>query len=348
MDDHTDVSFSLPMDPIPSSQKHNNGREEFRDSCLDLTSPTPSQSTSTDSRGSWHQFALAQSGYSARLPPQGCSGSSEEDEGAGLEEEDSGEEEDCYDSLEDLKRGAGVRRLPPVPTAQQPARRELARSQTFNSTPSFNSATTTPEFRSQQPGAGRRKLPQVPPRAVSVAGREDPGLGGVLREEQRGRRAVSMGRELPQRRSRHEFEDKIRSPDTSLDSGCHSFETYGEETSVDPPSLEKSLLLPRRNQSNFLWVDFQEEKPGVVRRPKNHDRLLAARKAANRHSAPPGSLETESSTSGGGVSAKQRSSVGSRRLQSLTSRRSSSGQEPSTPGTRYLLRLATMPGFSKI
>ena len=157
-----------------------------------------------------------------------------------------------------------------------------------------------------------------------------------------------MGRELPQRRSRHEFEDKIRSPDTSLDSGCHSFETYGEETSVDPPSLEKSLLLPRRNQSNFLWVDFQEEKPGVVqRRRKNHDRLLAARKAANRHSAPPGSLETESSTSGGGVSVKQRSSVGSRRLQGLTSRRASSGQEPSAQGTGYLSRLA-MPGFSKI
>ena len=343
MDDHTDVSFSLPMDPIPS-QKQNNGREELTDSCLDLTSPTPSQSTSTDSRGSWHQFALAQSGYSARLPPQGCSGSSEEDEGAGLEEGDSGEEEECYDSLEDLKRGAGVRRLPPVPTAQQPARRELARSQTFNSTPSFNSAIMTAEFRSEQPAAGRRKLPQVPPRAVSVAGRQDPGHGGGLREEQRGRRAVSMGRELPQRRSRHEFEDKIRSPDTSLDSGCHSFETYGEETSVDPPSLEKSLLLPRRNQSNFLWVDFQEEKPGVVRRPKNHDRLLAARKAANRHSAPPGSLETENSTS---VGAKQRSSLGSRRLQGLSSRRASSGQEAGGQGTWYLLRLA-MPVFSKI
>ena len=145
-----------------------------------------------------------------------------------------------------------------------------------------------------------------------------------------------MGRELPQRRSRHEFEDKIRSPDTSLDSGCHSFETYGEETSVDPPSLEKSLLLPRRNQSNFLWVDFQEEKPGVVRRPKNHDRLLAARKAANRHSAPPGSLETENSSS---VGAKQRSSVGSRRLQGLTSRRASSGQEAGGQGTWYLLSL---------
>ena len=173
----------------------------------------------------------------------------------------------------------------------------------------------------------------MPPRAVSVAGREDPGLGGGLRGEQRGRRAVSMGRELPQRRSRHEFDDKIRSPDTSLDSGCHSFETYGEETSVDPPSLEKSLLLPRRNQSNFLWVDFQEEKPGVVRRPKNHDRLVAARKAANRHSAPPGSLETEKSTLGGG--ARQRSSAGSRRSQGLTSRRASSGQESSAQGISW-------------
>ena len=168
-----------------------------------------------------------------------------------------------------------------------------------------------------------------------------------MREDPRGRRAVSMGRELPQRRSRHEFDqDKIRSPDTSLDSGCHSFETYGEETSVDPPSLEKTLLLPRRNQSNFLWVDFQdqEENKVVQRRPKNHDRLLAAKKAANRHSAPPGSLETENSTlggasagGGGGGGAKQRSSVGSRRMHGQKSRRASSGQESNTQGTWYHL-----------
>ena len=171
-----------------------------------------------------------------------------------------------------------------------------------------------------------------------------------MREEPRGRRAVSMGRELPQRRSRHEFDqDKIRSPDTSLDSGCHSFETYGEETSVDPPSLEKTLLLPRRNQSNFLWVDFQdqEENKVVQRRPKNHDRLLAAKKAANRHSAPPGSLETENSTlggasaGGGGGGAKQRSSVGSRRTQGQKSRRASSGQESNMQGTWYHLASQT-------
>ena len=295
MDDHTDVSFSLPSDPSPPSQ------EELADSCLDLTSPTPSQSTSTDSRGSWQQFALAQSGYSARLPPQGCSGSSEEDEGAGLGL-DSGE--DCYDSLEDLKRGAGLRRLPAVPSAP-PARRELVRSQTFSS--------TTPDW--GRSSGGRRKLPQIPTRALSVAGREEPGGSG----EQRSRRAVSVGRELPSRRSRLEashYDDKIRSPETSMDSGCHSFEAYGEETSVDAP---EQGLLPRRNPSNFLWVDFQppQEKPPVVRRPKNHDRLVQARKAQNRHSAPPGSLESSAP-----VPPVKRSSVGSRGAEESEEQRS--------------------------
>jgi hypothetical protein len=281
MDDTTDVSFSLPMDPTsPGSQV---------DSCLDLTSPTPSQSTSTSSSTSWQQMALAQSGYPARLPPQGCSGSSEEDEGCtGL-----GDSEDCYDSLEDLKRGAGVRRLPAVPPT--PARRDLARSQTFS--------TAGPEWQ-----AGRRRLPAVPPRAVSVAGREQ-GSG----REDRQRRAVSVGREVG-RRSRVET---VRSPETSLDSGCHSLQSCGEETSVDPPSLE---LLPRRNASNFLWVDFQEEEQSaVVRRPKNHDRLVAARKAQNRHSAPPGSLQAltanscqkKSSLGGGGGRPQKRRPQGS-------------------------------------
>ena len=52
-------------------------------------------------------------------------------------------------------------------------------------------------------------------------------------------------------------------------------------------------LLPKRNSSNFLWVDFNENlnDKSVLRRPKNHDRLVQARKNHNRHSAPPGSLE---------------------------------------------------------
>ena len=265
IDDHTDVSFSLSIDPVRP-------RLSPADSCLDLTSPTPSHSAS--SSDSWqHDCPLQQSGYTSRLPPQGCSASSEDDEGAEV-----GSSEECYDSLEDLKRGAGLRKLPAVPVVVP--RREVARSQTFTS----------------QGGQGsqgsRRRLPQVPPRAVSVAGREE--AGG--REEGRARRAVSVGRELParpQRRSRVDIsycDDKSQSPETSLDSGCHSFEPYGEETSVDAPPLETHLL-PRRNPSNFLWVDFQEEKPAVVRRPKNHDRLTQARKAQNRHSAPPGSLE---------------------------------------------------------
>jgi hypothetical protein len=192
-----------------------------------------------------------------------------------------GSSEECYDSLEDLKRGAGLRKLPAVPLVAP--RREVARSQTFTSQGSHGG---------QGSQGNRRRLPQVPPRAVSVAGREE--AGG--REEGRARRAVSVGRELParpQRRSRVDIsycDEKSQSPETSLDSGCHSFEAYGEETSVDAPPLETNLL-PRRNPSNFLWVDFQEEKPSVVRRPKNHDRLTQARKAQNRHSAPPGSLE---------------------------------------------------------
>ena len=319
MDDHTDVSFSLPTDPVKPSLDHHSYKEDMTDSCVDLTSPTPSQSTSTDSGRSWQQYALAQSGYTARLPPQGCSGSSE-DEGAELE--DSGEE--CYDSLEDLKRGVGLRRLPAVPpvlAVATPRTRELTRSQTFSSSPPVRGSS------------GRRKLPQVPPRAVSVTGREEQVEG---REEPRSRRAVSVGRELPLvpggRKSRFEgtrFEDKSRSPETSLDSGCHSFQSYGEETSVDPPSPEGTLL-PRRNASNFLWVDFQEEKPAVVRRPKNHDRLVQAKKAQNRHSAPPGSLEPSLPAP---VPSKKLSQGSRGRPQNLWPSKRSQSAQGSGPGT---------------
>ena len=60
---------------------------------------------------------------------------------------------------------------------------------------------------------------------------------------------------------------------------------------MDSPST--GGLLPKRNSSNFLWVDFNEKlnDKSVTRRPKNHDRLVQARKNSNRHSAPPGSLE---------------------------------------------------------
>ena len=55
--------------------------------------------------------------------------------------------------------------------------------------------------------------------------------------------------------------------------------SFGEETSVDPPA-STSCLLPKRNSSNFLWVDFKESEKAasVVRRPKNHDRLSSSRK----------------------------------------------------------------------
>ena len=47
---------------------------------------------------------------------------------------------------------------------------------------------------------------------------------------------------------------------------------------MDPPASTSSLL-PKRNSSNFLWVDFKETEKtaGVVRRPKNHDRLSNSR-----------------------------------------------------------------------
>ena len=84
--------------------------------------------------------------------------------------------------------------------------------------------------------------------------------------------------------------EESKSPET--DSGYPSYDTYGEETSVDSPS---SGFLPRRNSSNFLWVDFNESltDKSVTRRPKNHDRLIQARKNQNRHSAPAGCLEDD-------------------------------------------------------
>ena len=114
----------------------------------------------------------------------------------------------------------------------------------------------------------------------------------------RGERGESVGREINLLRNHPGYfysADLRKHEDT--DSGYPSYDTYGEETSVDSPStggLGLGLgLLPKRNSSNFLWVDFNESlnDKSVMRRPKNHDRLVQARKNHNRHSAPPGSLE---------------------------------------------------------
>ena len=71
-------------------------------------------------------------------------------------------------------------------------------------------------------------------------------------------------------------ERRLAEPDSGYPSYDHHHSSYdafiGEETSVDPPS-SSSALLPKRNSSNFLWVDFKETGAGgVQRRPKNHDR----------------------------------------------------------------------------
>ena len=74
-------------------------------------------------------------------------------------------------------------------------------------------------------------------------------------------------------------ERRLAEPDSgypSYDQHLSSYDAFiGEETSVDPPSSQSSssALLPKRNASNFLWVDFKETGVGgVQRRPKNHDR----------------------------------------------------------------------------
>lgn len=72
---------------------------------------------------------------------------------------------------------------------------------------------------------------------------------------------------------------------SEVDSGSPPLELYGEETCVDAP------LLPKRNSSNYLWVEFENPDEVVRRRPKNHDRLSQGRNAKHRHSAPPGMLD---------------------------------------------------------
>ena len=142
----------------------------------------------------------------------------------------------------------------------------LVRSKTFTSPTSSSSSSSSAS-------KARRKLPQIP--AGALLG-PDSGVG----------REINLLRSHPG----YFYSGELRKQEDP-DSGYPSYDTYGEETSVDSPST--GGLLPRRNSSNFLWVDFNEKlnDKSVTRRPKNHDRLVQARKNHNRHSAPPGSLE---------------------------------------------------------
>ena len=157
----------------------------------------------------------------------------------------------------------------------------LGRSNTFSSpttTPTSPSSSSSSSHNQGPAGRTRRKLPQIPP--------------GALLGSERVERAESVGREINLLRNHPGYfysGDGRKHEDT--DSGYPSYDTYGEEPSVDSPST--GGLLPKRNSSNFLWVDFNEKlnDKSVTRRPKNHDRLVQARKNHNRHSAPPGSLE---------------------------------------------------------
>ena len=219
-------------------------------------------------------------------------------------------EENCYDSLEDIKKRGAKRKLP-IPPPLKTDNRDSLENLSMKEPASFNavqqkeanSLTRSHTFTSNSSTSqikSRRKLPQIPPRAISVSGREDSfSFREFSADRERDKRAKSVGREINllrntafpgDRRSRLDSGfsslnvDEKRSLET--DSGCPSYDPYGEETSVDPPNL-----LPKRNQSNFLWVDFDETEKSVTRRPKNHDRLVQARKNQNRHSAPPGSLD---------------------------------------------------------
>ena len=185
----------------------------------------------------------------------------------------------------------------------------LSRSNTFSSSRSntFSSSKTGTDRASP-----RRKLPQIPPRAVSVTSNIFSSIDTNQTDSRT--RARSLCRDinlLNKNQSRthsqggyfYNFDEKYSLNDDNYslndesysinggkyslnDSGYPSYAGYGEETSVDSPSSTE--LLPKRNSSNFLWVDFNEKDKSVVRRPKNHDRLTNARKSSNRHSAPPG------------------------------------------------------------
>ena len=150
----------------------------------------------------------------------------------------------------------------------------------------------------------RRRLPTIPPRAFSVNCREklSPDQSYDLCSEEisgyrdarslnneETRRAASVGRDLSllNRERKTRLNNNFYSIDerrlAETDSGYPSYDHHssydafiGEETSVDSPSSyssSSSALLPKRNSSNFLWVDFKDTGVGgVQRRPKNHDR----------------------------------------------------------------------------
>ena len=288
----------------------------------------------------------------------------------------------CYDSLEDLRRGQGLRRLPPLPNSKTttslqsslvaedwskdsllspsssfglhdatisptaannnndsledlsslvedppPAsakkcitqRRSLVRSQTFAASPV--------EGMRAAPHQRRRQLPDIPAvgggEGLSFLSADDPGLQLLLLRQPQQHTDVDyqitpIGRRQPgwnnkdhhmgpgNTSSRNDPGFFSLSDERTSDSGCPSLDLLGEETCVDPPPpSQQPALLPRRNPSNFLWVDLDRlpsppaeaednGRPGtgfaVKRRPKNHERLAA--RCANRHSAPPGSLDS--------------------------------------------------------
>ena len=172
----------------------------------------------------------------------------------------------------------------------------LSRSNTFSS---------GSEPRSGSRLSPRRRLPTIPPRAFSVNSRDklspehsydlcsdeaSPYTDVRSLNYEETRRAASVGRDISllnrERRARlnnNNFysidERRLAETDSGYPSYDHhsSYDAFiGEETSVDSPSSyssSSSALLPKRNSSNFLWVDFKETGVGgVQRRPKNHDR----------------------------------------------------------------------------
>ena len=139
----------------------------------------------------------------------------------------------------------------------------------------INCLSRSHTFSSGGPGtrlSPRRRLPQIPQRPwqpvrdkLSQSYDLRTGDDGPIRGQYPGH-VISL--------DQSEERDRESRP-AETDSGYPSYDAWvGEETSVDSPSYSSSsVLLPKRNSSNFLWVDFKESGVGgVQRRPKNHDR----------------------------------------------------------------------------
>ena len=184
------------------------------------------------------------------------------------------EEETCFDSLEDLKRGQGVRKLPQIPGPHTLDSLDVSLQNTNDSLEDLSSISEDSKsiglptkllrsdtFISNVKG-GRRKLPEIPLRG-------------------------NFSNNFNVDHLDHGFFSLSDEKSCDTETGCSTLDSLGEGTSVDPP------LLPKRNSTNYLWVDLGAES-SVKRRPKNHDRLSQAAKAINRHSAPPGSLDFKS------------------------------------------------------